>query len=212
MKITDLVRFVAVDVQGCPGPVIELAILETAIDFCRKTFAWGEIQDPVPVINGIQQYDVDMPTDGTVVAIRNVWGFSRELLPKPMVEIQRLLPNWLDGRSNQPVYYNAADTDPAFIRLFPIPEGASGTLVMRVVYAPKITSTTLDDALVERYREALISGAKARLMLNPGRSWSNPALAGVHTGIYDRAKVEAKLAVLSDNSPGTTIVQPRRFM
>lgn len=212
MKISDLVRFVAIDVPGCPGPVIELAILETAIDFCRKTYAWDEIQDPVPVINGISQYDVDTPTDGEVVAIRAVWGFNRQLLPKTMAEIQRLLPNWQDGRSNQPVYYNAASTSPAFIRLFPIPENADGMLTFRVAYAPKITSTTLDDDLVARYRDGLVSGAKARLMLNVGRAWTNPALAGVHVRAYENAKVEAKLAVMSENSPGTVTAQPKRFM
>ncbi len=212
MKIIDLVRFVAGDVPGCPGPVIELEILQAAIDFCRSTHAWSEIQSPVTIVNNVQEYDVDMPADGTVVTVRNVWAFSRELPSKTMADIQRLIPNWVDAKSNQPAYFNMASTEPAYIRLFPIPYEATGTLVMRVVYAPKITSTTLDDALVERYLDTLMAGAKARLMLQPGRSWTNPALGGVNDLKFRNGKVEAKLNVMSENTPGTVIVQPQRFM
>jgi len=212
IKTSTLVRFLGADLPSCPDQLIELALTKAAIKLCRESHCWSEIQGPTPMADGQQEYSVDGPDDGVVVAVRNVWAPSRELLPKSMEWIQTKIPNWATATSTEPAYYNAASTDPDTIRLFPIPLETNGAaLRVRVSFAPSVASTSLHETVVERYLETLLAGARYRLMLNPGKAWSNAQLAAYYKQEFDDGIANARGHVAHDYTPSTLVAQPRRF-
>lgn len=211
MKIDALFPYLLADVPGAPDVLATQALLLTAIDFCTRTLAWDEIQDPIPLEDDVGTYDVYAPTSARVVTIKSISAFDRALHPVAMSELQLYVPNWQTAKSSQPIYYSAPD-DLSTVRLFPIPYGSNGAQVtIRAAYTPILGATTVPDAIVNRYLDAIISGAKARLMASPGKSWSNPQLSVFHRQEYEDGVVRAMADVAHDKVQGSVNVKPRRF-
>lgn len=211
MKIDDLLHYVRLELPAVMDVIVSQAIAATASDFCTRTRVWDEIQDPVALVDGVSQYDMDAPSCARVLTLANVWAAERELVPVTMATLVQLLPNWQTAQGSQPQYYNAA-RDLKAITVYPIPTGALGArLTFRAQYAPKVTATVLPDFLAEDYHDALLSGAKARLMVQSNVLWSNPAMAAYHAQIYERAVAQARIDQLHEQVPSSLYVAPVRF-
>lgn len=211
MKTEALFPYILPDVPGAPDITVGQALLLSMIEFCLKTNAWDEIQEPIALVDGQSEYEIETPTGARLVVVKNVWAINRELKPVTMTELQMLIPNWQEAQSTLPTCYNAP-RDQGSLTVYPIPYGAEGAkLTIRAVYAPTLKATTLPDALINRYMEPIVSGAKARLMLAPGKSWSNPALAAYHQQQFDAGVIRAKTDVIHDKTQGVVRVKPIRF-
>ena len=212
MRIDDFHPLVLVDVLGCPAPLIDQALVLAAQEFCRNSLAWTESQDPVVLVDGVQDYELDTPAQSFALAVRDVWMAGRRLRPVTMAELQLSMPGWAAGTSSAPTCYNAS-VERGSIRVFPIPAAAnSQTMVIRTAFAPALTATTLPDFLGTHHAEVLASGAKARLMMMPpDKPWSNPQLGMYHRQLFDNGIVDAKISELHDRVPGPLTVAPRRF-
>lgn len=212
MQIADLVPFVRIELPGVLDSVIVQAIAQAASEFCFITRTWDEIQDPITLVDGQGQYDIDFPPDARAIGVGDVWAADRELESITMGLLALKLPTWQTSQSNQPIYYNAS-RDWKQISVYPIPMNAlSAQLTFRVHYAPTINSTTLPDFLAERYFDVLASGAKARLMRMQNVNWTNMAAAAMHQKVFDDAVVSGQIDQFHDRVPGSVRVKPRRFM
>jgi hypothetical protein len=210
MKLDDFFEYVLPEVIGCPDPTLRSAVRMAAIDFCRETLAWTEIQDPTPLVDETSDYDIDTPQGAFAYTVRDVWMNNRRLEPKTMAALAEGLPNWLSAHSNEPVFYNAA-AERGTIRIFPIPSNSSGSLVIRAAYVPTLTCTTLPDFLGQRHADVIASGAKSRAMLIPGQVWSNPQLGAYYQTKFDDGITKARIEEAHDRVPGTITVRPRAF-
>lgn len=210
MLLTAFHPFVATEVIGCPDPTINQALLLTAIEFCRETKAWTEIQEPIVLLNGIYEYEMDYPADAQVQTVRDVWIGSRKLDPVTMAGLQSVIPDWSIAQGSEPSHYNLAGEIP-LLRVFPIPVNPTQSMVVRATYTPSISATTLPDFLGQRHIEGIASGAKARLMAMPGTPWSNPELSVYYRSVYDQAILNTRIEEAHDRVPGTIRVQPRSF-
>lgn len=211
MLLTAFHPFVATEVIGCPDPTINQALLLTAIEFCRETKAWTEIQEPIPLEGGAFEYEMDAPTGALVQTVRDVWIGSRRLTPITMAGLQNVMPDWATAQGSEPSHYSMAGELP-LLRVYPIPANTTGqALVVRASYVPKTNATTLPDFLGQRHIEGVASGAKARLMAMPGTPWSNPELASYYRAMYDQSILNARIEEAHDRVPGTIRVQPRSF-
>jgi hypothetical protein len=207
MTLDNFRPLVAIEVIGCPVPMIDQALVLSAAEFCRSTLAWTEIQDPVLLLNGMSDYDIDVPTGAYLHVLRDVWVGDRRLEARTMDELQ----GWRDAKSSEPAFYNMA-TERGVLTVFPQPFQVTGSsLVMRAAYAPNMGVTSLPDFLGREYLEAVCSGAKARLMLMAGVPWSNPALGGYHRQSFDGAVALARISEMHDRMPGRITVKPRSF-
>jgi len=63
---------------------------------------------------------------------------------------------------------------------------------VRLVLAPAVGSEALPAALVARYGDAIVSGARAHLAAMPGRPWSDPQGAALHGQKYEAAVAFAR--------------------
>lgn len=211
MNVSDIVPFVAAEVPGCPEVLIKQSIVQTAIEFCTETMAWQEIQDPITIIDNVNEYDIDVPAGARIVTVKDIWASNRKLRPVTMEQLFERIPNWQDARGSEPTYYNAS-ADWKTIRIYPIPTESRGAkLTMRAAYAPILTATTLPDEIVTKHLDGLTGGAKSRLMLMPGRSWTNAQMAGVYRIQFNDQMLKAKIDILHDRVQGSVSVRPHPF-
>ena len=211
MNVSDIVPFVAPEVPGCPEVLIKQAIVQTAIEFCAETLAWQEIQDPIIMIDKANELDVEVPRDARIVTVKDIWASNRRLRPVTMEQLFERIPNWQTAESSEPAYYNAS-ADWQTIKIFPSPLDAKrAKITMRVAYAPTLTATALPDEIVTKHLDGLTGGAKSRLMLMPGRSWTNTQLAGVYRVQFNDQMLKAKIDILHDRVQGSVSVRPHPF-
>jgi len=213
MKTESFYPYVLPEVIGCPDPTVNQAIVSAAAEFCRETLSWTEIQDPVSLVNGEHNYELDVPSQAYALTVRDVWLGIRRLQPITMQALQVLMPTWQTATGSVPTHFNSA-TERGLIRVFPIPNDVLATdpkLVIRAAYVPVLNATTIPDFLGQRHVEVIAAGAKARLMVIPGTAWSNPGLAGIYRTQFDAGIQTAIIAEAHDRVPGVLTVPARRF-
>jgi heat shock protein HslJ len=83
----------------------------------------------------------------------------------------------------------------------------SGHIIARVAFRPQLTADDLPDWFMDRYGEAMIAGAKAELLKQPRKEWSDRELASYYMGEWlgwiGRAKAE-KRREFKEITPGMT--------
>lgn len=210
MKLDDFYPFIMPEVLGCPDPTVRNAILLAAIELTRESLSWTEIQDPIKLIDGEPDYDIDVPQGAYLVTVRDVWVGSRRLKPQTVASISMAMPDWQTTKSNEPVYYNQA-VDRGALRVYPTPYNPTASMVVRAAYAPLPTATSLPNFLGQQQMEVMAAGAKSRLMLMPGQPWSNQALGLFYKTLFDDGVIKAKVDEAHDRVAGTVRVEPRSF-
>lgn len=138
---------------------------------------------------------------------------NRRLNPTTLPELQRRLPNWQQGSSAEPAFYNLA-ADRSTLSLFPIPQAPFivPEVVVRVAYVPAGQAKTLPDFLGTQYLDAVCAGVKSRLMAMPSMAWTQPSLVSFYRDQFERGMDQAKAESLHDRAQGPVMVQPRRFI
>jgi hypothetical protein len=211
MTPTELLPYILPEVPGAPDTLVKQAIMRTCNDFCWNTGVWSEIQDPIAVQDGINEYDLDTPSGAQIVTIKSIWMINRELVPVTMERLQELIPNWQESQGSDPAYYNCPN-DNSVVRIYPIPAGVNGAkMTIRAVYTPDQFGQTIPKFLVSTYLDELMAGAKARLMIMPGKSWTNPELAMLNQSMYNEGITKAKVNVAHDKVAGSVRVRPVRY-
>ncbi|MFW6177354.1 MAG: hypothetical protein ACOC43_03205 [Desulfohalobiaceae bacterium] len=184
----DIFSMIMPEVPGCPAPLAIQNLRQAAREFCQQTWIW---QDTVPfeIEADYREAYVSVPRDGRLVAVRYLLEDGQELdVPdKLMIKTKR-----------DPVEFEHE------------PE-KSKNLQARVVLQPREDSKECPDWLVADHAEAIASGAKRRLMLMPGKDWSNPDLAKVHYQEFRREVARARVAISKGYSEKSLRVQPRSF-
>lgn len=204
MQLASFHPYIAPEVIGCPIPLINQALVLVASEFCRTTLAWTEMSDPIPLVDEQQDYVPVAPTDAQLTTVRDVWCGERKLQPVPLARAYGC------GSAREPTHYNMVGR--VVVTVYPMPSGTTGAaLVMRACFVPTLTAATLPDFFGDAYLDGLTSGAKARLMLMPGKAWSNPDLGTYYRKVFEDAMVEASAQEAHDHVPGVLTVAPRRF-
>lgn len=218
MLIDDFLATVAPDLPGCPTPSLRLAVIAAAKEFFTESMVWDEIQDEVQIIANVQDYSLDAPEAGVkcigLKAIYAPWMVRGQLIGSTMADIARELPTWNTATGGLPSHYTRAFDFDNF-RVFPIPSNvpASGSTVRpHAIYTITDAATKLPDDMVLRYGEAIASGAKYRLMLQPKKTWSaDAALAAYHKQQFEDGKIRAKVDAMHSKTTGDHYVPPRIF-
>lgn len=212
MNIDDLAHLARVELPAVMDSIIVQAIAATAADLCARARVWDELQDPVPLVDGVSSYDCDAPSsDARVLAVLSVWTASAELVPITLARLAHVMPDWQTASGSLPLFFNVA-REQGSITVYPRPANAQGALItLQARYAPKRTATTLPAFLADRYEDALLHGAKARLMLQVNVPWSHPAAGQMHQQAYEDALAQATVDQLHEQVTSTLRVRPVRF-
>ncbi len=213
--ISELLPDVLVSASGCP-PMIALQQLSSAVrEFLYDTNAWKAWVPAVDTV--IDQATYNFPNHLMDAAQR--WARTkdidilrwaptgREIEFRTQQELQSRDIEWRSRKASVPSFYTneAADSPWGYtIRLYPTPNVVVvGALSARLILSTHTYSglgvtaydaqpVLLADDVFERYRDAFVTGALARLYKMPSRDWSNPVVARERANEFNDRKVAAK--------------------
>lgn len=195
MKYTDLLPDVLTLLATDPSePVAVIAVRNTVIDFCGRSWLWREYSDPINVVAGQSSYDIDVPTGASMVTIMSARVNGVPIDPRSAVELDETDPTW-QTRDGTPKYYSMLTTDT--VELAPVPdENVTGGLIIQFALQPTRAATTFPDWIGEDFWEGLVAGAASRLMLMPNKPWADGASGAYYKAQFDSAIEHAKLWAL----------------
>ena len=169
------------DVPGCPNPLIKEEVLSAAIEFCQRS--WKYTQDiTVSVAAGDETVTVTLPAGTGIVGINHT-------------EVD-------DIKDYQ------VDYDGVVITLRDKATGAY-SMTVNVALKPLPTVTALPDFLFNDYYQAIAAGAKAKLMIMPGKEGTNPEYANLHSEVFQTGVRGAMRKVFQKTMPTEKRVENR---
>lgn len=210
MTLDGFLPFILSEVQGCPDPMVNQALIMAAIDFTRETLSWTELSDPYPLKDQEQDYEIDVPSGSFLITVRDVWIGNRRLIPTTLSQIPMVLTDWQTSQSNAPTYYTQA-IDRGSLRFYPMPLNPTETFTVRAAFAPLTSATTVPDFIGQQYMDVISSGAKSRLMLMPEKPWSNPTMGAYYKQQFADGVIKCRVLEAHDRVRGTITIKPRRF-
>lgn len=203
MKTWDqFLRDVLPDVPGCPEPVAEHAILRAAQEFFQHTRAWRVWLDPVTTLDAVSAYDLNLEPRSELVRLESATLAGTGI---NIARVQDLPVDWRTGTAGVDTCIFTVDSKT--VQLLPV-QAAGLALVIQASLKPANDAEGLDDALFDQYVEAIAMGAKARLMAQPLKVYSNPGASNFHRASFDDAMAVIKTRLWRGNSAA----RPRSFV
>ncbi len=185
---------------GVPEPAIDRALIDAADDFCRHSRALRTLADPVRVMPGQGEYELDLEVSGvdafqvlTVELTRDGEQEGRGVFLEP-AHAERHLSS---ERGEPEKFWMPA---PNTVALWPLPKAAA-TARVTVALRPKLNATVLDDRLMQDWRTAIVAGALVRLLMAPGQS---AELAGAYRAMFE-AEIRRAAAVAAQSGVGARL-------
>jgi hypothetical protein len=195
----------------CPTPIIEHELKRAAQAFFTGSKAWIITPTETAVAADTAEVAVALG-DATVemVQILKGWYDSANLDILAVGDLDaRYVDDWTE-HTGSPT--DMVQMSPFSVRLYPIPEvDASTGLKVRVAVRPSESSTGLPDDIAAKFRDAMITGAKARLMLYPGKPWTNVELGAAMSALFEQQIDSARLAAFKSFGRGSLSTQASWF-
>lgn len=181
-EFSSIVSRLAPSVPGCPAPLIEQYVRDSAIETCERTLAWRYEQPKLRLTPGVYDYSYSAPTDAEVYAILTATVNGTKLLPLTLEQLHDAHPNWpstnKDERS-QPRFLT--QLDPSTFYLAPVPDNTRKYDVrMIVVIKPARSATGMNATILNELETVIMHGALQHLLVLPGKDWSDRELATYH--------------------------------
>lgn len=196
-SLSDFYPYVLIDVPGCPEVVVDTALRSSLIEFCEKSLVVQRDLDPVTVVAGTMDYDLEPPTDQRVTKLLRVWYKGTELVPKEpdsitKPEVYNRLFSGADTNGSEPRTFLQKD-DTTF-SIYPLPiETSANAITIRAALKPTRSALTFEDVLFEDYAETIANGAKYRLLGMAGKPWMNGPSAAAALSMFNSAVNAARL-------------------
>jgi len=209
-EIAELKYLVKPDVLSCPDPIVQREVITVILDFCKKTnILQREFE--------LEVDDGDIDTDIQNCIDFDISEFCRDLRPVVLLEMM------IDGEHYVPYKRNVRNTltnweqtstgagsvianDNRFkffwipnnhtIRVFDMDSDMS-TIYFKLSVKPLRDATTIDTDLFEDWSEAIVAGAKFRILKMPGKAWTDGPSAGDYRREYRKYLSQAKRASMS---------------
>lgn len=173
-------------VIGCPEPLAQQALVDSAVAFCERSLVLAQTLDPVTTRAGIDTYDFNLPQGQVVSTVLRAWYNGDPIYALPTAAAPHMVTT-----EGAPRYFFGWDTDEGFaVRLRPVPDVA-GELVIRVALKPVREATQLHLALYNDWIEPVIDGAAARVKAIPDQHYTDLAVAAL---LLAKARVAANSA------------------
>jgi hypothetical protein len=186
--LSSLFVLVNPDAPGTPDTLLAWAVRQAAIDFMRETDCYVVTTASTPyTANNAGPYTHVLPTDlqlGHIVEAYCVTTTQGLDLGEPGL-------NYPIATAMAPTAFLTSD-DPTQYSLWPTPTQA-GSITYRYSLYPTQTATTLPDAVVNQYGTQIATGAKAKLLRLPAKSFTNEKLADQYETAFRSAINHARV-------------------
>lgn len=188
--ITALYPFCVPELPDCPLILIKQHTLEVMRDFFSRTQCWQYELPAISLVVDQADYDIDPPVEGSEIDM--------------VVKLEQETTE-LGARDHYEL-----DEEKRTITLVNAPDAAvTDGLVATVALIPKLSCTEVPTRQYSDWHDTWASGVKSRLMLMPGRSWSNEKLGVYYHGQYELGVSSAAWAVKRKRTNKTMFVKPR---
>lgn len=184
---------------GASEMLVEQYLVSTAIDFCANSLIVQADLDPLSLIPGIVEYELDNPGQQKIHMLMHAYHGARELeiVTADMAhanpahygnwfyagaEVPTGTPSQIFQKNERTVLVNRAPHD-----LEPI------ILTLSAALKPDRRATQLADILFDDYADTLALGVASKLLMLPNQAFSNPQLAAVYGAQYAQQRAAAQL-------------------
>jgi hypothetical protein len=207
----DFMPSILIHVPSCPDILVEAEIRNAAIALCRRSLVWRAQLDPIAVFANQGNYSLFAPSAAQQTRVIKIYDVRlstpsldpafapniRQLEAKTVQALDLASPSWrypqapiapsLAMPAQQIIgtrFYAQDSADTILLAGIPV---LDGTLNILASLVPSPTSSDIDQWVGDEYHEAILHGAKARLMAIPSKPWTDNALAMYHQGEFDKA-------------------------
>lgn len=190
-KYSDLLDDVLPSLAADPSdPVTEHAIKRAVIEFCAGSWIWKHLPDPMDVTAGEAVYDLESPSGTDVSMVMTVALDGYPLSPQATEWLDANEPGWRNV-TGTPRYFTQVDTEQLILAQVPS-ASTTGGLTVTLALQPSQKSTGFPSWIANQHMYALADGAIARLMLMPGKPWTDVVNGQDHRAKFDAAIANAR--------------------
>jgi len=205
-EFSDFYKDVVAQLPGAPLVMVDYALLQTAIDFCETSLILQVNADPISLRPNVPEYEIAVDDDQLLVAQIMEAKIDGRRLPAVALDLR----NTTIWPSQTYEWGDSEVDDPMSIRILGTPEEPA-TLTLRVALKPKQDASSLPDDLYKHHRVAIGYGAMARMMLQPGKTWSNTPLGSYREKEYAAFRNQAQVDANKGQTRADLRVRPRPF-
>lgn len=182
MQWADWLPDVLPHAPGCPDIVAEHELLRAAQDFFTRTRLWRVDVPELTVGAGSGTLAVTAPDQTELVRVESV-AADGDVLPPATIETLEFEGghDWRECTGAPRLYTQIA---PGTLIFFPTPT-QDAVITLRLALKPSDGAPGIDDSVADRAREAVVAGAKGRLMLYPQAPWANVGIATALMAQFD---------------------------
>lgn len=200
-SLDDLTFEVQLHFAEAPRQLIEQYVLGSVREFCERSGYWQEYLGDIYVVRDLFEYDVPVPTDADLVEISRVFrsaGGDEHDFDKGPHEGLSPYHYWSPSASTVLLYPN---------------DRLSDTSVGVVATLKPNESALVAQPVMNDYRDALVSGAMARMYRMARQSWSDGNLYLEHQRLFEQAANKARRRVGRGYqvSPDRLAAKPRSY-
>lgn len=196
-----------------PGSLVTDVLRESARDFFTRSHAW-RVPVTFQLVADQDTYDLLTADEDNLLApdFYNADGAYYEVDIVSWHEVryddtplQKRTIAATHRESPRPteLFWGFENPTKSSIRLIGVPstdEDGEDLSVIVSVKPSRQTRVILDDEMVDLYKDGIVNGAVARLMLIPRQPWSNPGQASYHTVRFEEAILAADNAAQTQHS------------
>lgn len=185
-------------VPGCAVDMAKLELRNTLQEFCELSHVYQHTADPLTLLPKVGEYDLDTPTGTRCHLIDSAWFLGARLSP--------VAPDMACGTeyfADQVTGYKTpvgppqsySQRGPNVVNFLPIPDQKyPSSVTLRVVLVTLRDVTEVEDFLYQEWGEVIAAGACARLMISPGKPYSNNEQASINQNRYVTGRNRALLS------------------
>jgi len=170
--ISDFLPRILPHVIGCPRPLAEQAIVDSAIKFCDKSLIIRYTPDVVSTVVGTSVYDFDVPSQQEFSRVLYV-----EIDGDEIASIPRASQPLVGSDNAKPTHYFVTQNESELqLNLYPAPDEVY-SISMSLALRPTRNASRLEDDLYTYWHDPITDGALSRIMSASNQTYSDPIMA-----------------------------------
>jgi len=206
------------DVIGCPPFIVDQAVKDAIIQVSKDAVlyqqAFEHSVDASADVDTVDNDSITIDLDGYI---------SDTLRPTTVQKLKIDGQDWgtlyfeLNNDVSDITLYQITDTKffnfPSItdIKIFPMDTTNDVEVFLDLALVPLRTMTTIDDFIYNDHRIAVEEYAKHSLMIQKGKTWSDPILAEYHLSKYSRKMEDGKIDRMHGFTKGSLRPKSQRF-
>ena len=186
----DFYDYILPEVGGAATALVDLVLRNTVIDFYEFTAIDTRDITPIDLVADTATYTPTPPTGYDISRFEVLYYVGNKLFPAGGDQLQKIYTDWTT-MTGAPRFYMSPQQDT--LRFVPIPTtNETAAVTGRMVLKPTRSATGVEDWIFNRWVDTMALGTKAKLMMMPAKSWTNPELGVTYMKQFKAEQADAR--------------------